>query len=274
MRVFRAAHVMMTAVAVPSWALSLPPANDVSGVTLNFGGEYSIGDAIAFGEKARRGAPSGSIVDLYLKQAKGKPKQWDVLLEVVNTFDCPRSADVAIHLRVGNVVENDVRPVDKLLEQPLLAEGHALSKQIYVRPLSYHHLAQKVYGHINVSSVLFVVGGHEAISTKKSKEYIGKLAKSWKEAGFKVEVQSSSADVDFVCLTRAKHFLPGGGGYSSKVSYLRIMMGMAEHDFPFASFGLAKTVEVYKLLEACMNDTSVCETHKGGFRSEFSVEGM
>jgi len=65
-----------------------------------------------------------------------------------------------------------------------------------------------------------------------------------------------------------------GGGYSSKVSYLRIMMGMAEHHFPFASFGLAKTIEDYNTLEACMKDTSVCEAHKGSFRSEFSVEGM
>jgi len=267
----------MTALAIPSWALVVPPSKDVSEITLDFGGasnRYSIGDAIAFGEIARRGAPPGSIVDLYLNQAKGKPKQWDVLLNVVKAFDCPVTADVAAHLRVGNVVEDDTRPVDELLAQPLIAHGPHLSPSVYVRPLSYHRFAQKAYRKINVSSVLFVVGGHEASTTGKSKKYIGKVMESWKDAGFEVQVQSSSADVDFVCLTRAKHFLPGGGGYSSKVAYLRIMMGMAHHDLAFASWGLASTLEDYKTMEGCMKDMSVCEYHKAGYKTVLSVEGM
>jgi hypothetical protein len=116
---------------------------------------YSIGDTINFGgceSIMNRDIPINSICDKYLNLSNKEKMRYDILQTIVDEYDKKISVDsdeIVIHLRAGNVIENDIRCVDELLEKPCIAKAkegcRRLSPQIYIRPLNYHRLIQDAY---------------------------------------------------------------------------------------------------------------------------------
>lgn len=225
---------------------------------MNFNHTYSIGDIIVFAI-THRDTPPNSIGDKYLKLSKQQPNKWPILQKIVNEYNkkiTPPSDEIVIHLRAGNVVENDVRTVDELLAKPCIAKGEEgkkrLSPVIYVRPLNYHILLQNAYKKKNLHKVNIFIGGHMCTTDTKSKYYLKKIKESWELNGYKVKVSiTNNTDDDFVYMCRSKYFVSSGGGYSSKIQKIRIMNGI-EDDLPCAQFGLCGTVKEYKNLEDCI----------------------
>jgi len=67
--------------------------------------------------------------------------------------------------------------------------------------------------------ISLVYGFHINGSIQKSKKYIHGLVKHAQSQGFEVEmITHADADVSFAYGCNAKHFIPGGGGFSKLIS--------------------------------------------------------
>lgn len=215
-----------------------------------FNHTYSLGDIVEFAVTTRD-CPKDSIGDKYLKMSNNTPRKLKILQKIVNDYDkninhISSPHEVVMHLRVGNVVEHDIRSVDKLLLKPCIAKGKKLSKQIYVYPLEYHLLLQKAYKKKNLNKLTIICGGHMCVETRKSKEYINKIKKSWVNNGYEVKVLiTNNADNDFVYMCRSKYFIPSGGGFSMKIQNIRELNGINKDDY---NFGRGSNINLYNQL--------------------------
>ena len=228
-------------------------------MTFDFDHSYSLGDMVTFAID-NRDCPKGSIGEQYIEMSNKKPQQYEILQSIVNKYNkgiCPGAAEIVMHLRVGNVVENDSKSVDELLSKPCIADGDRLSKQIYVRPLEYHTLLQTAYKKKMLSRLTIICGGHMCTNTTKSKEYVNKIKESWENSGYNVRVSiGNDADDDFVYMCRSKYFIRSGGGFSAHVQTVRVLNGTNEGDFPFADYRVGDISSYEQLIEDIMSSTS------------------
>jgi len=139
---------------------------------------------------------ANSIVSKYMKRTT-KSRDLDILESIIKEYSPrikPRKNTLVIHLRVGDVVKRDV---DFLLKQENL---------IYTKPLSYYKDVIKDY--TKIKSITLVAGGCF-------------LKELYTEMGYNVNVRiGKNADDDFVFMSRAKHFIPGGGKFSNLINQL------------------------------------------------------
>jgi hypothetical protein len=222
---------------------------------------YRLGDVVWFGMKGRaweellKGTIAhypGSIAARYadaFAQRRPTPPPAECLqfvADLVDNFDHelrPGPDELAVHLRLGDVIEKSMHSVSRHLETALQAGpkgtrvevigGNSISPQVYIQPLSYFESAYKRYEGEGVARVALVCGGLRPYGVK-SEEYVARVAEWWSSKGAPVTIRApreggaarehERADADFVYLCRAKHFLPGGGGYSTLVSSVRPLM--------------------------------------------------
>jgi len=157
----------------------------------------------------------------------------------------------AVHLRVGDVIDNDLTPVPKLLCRSVLLGGSDKWRgREYTRPLSYYDslpLADE-FRKGNFSTLTLVVGGirgwnvdangqvqtgngsagwrrrHSTAPPQthnpwRSCAYVASVAKYLQQRlNVEVAVRSSDPDSDFAFMSHAKVYVPSGGGFSELVA--------------------------------------------------------
>ena len=145
----------------------------------------------------------------------------------VSSHKIPIPADdvMVMHLRVGDVIDRTSLPVDEFLNRRvnsvMAMYGHDAEgwSPFYVRCLaSFDRVLEKTKG-LGFHKISFVYGFHVIMSIEKSKEYLAALVQYAESKGFEVEmVTHTDADVSFAYACNAKHFIPGGGGFSKLMS--------------------------------------------------------
>ena len=150
-----------------------------------------------------------------------------VVDQFVSSHKIPIPADdvMVMHLRVGDVIDRTSLPVDEFLNRRVNSVkamyGHDAEgwSPFYVRCLaSFDRVLEKTKG-LGFHKISFVYGFHVIMSIEKSKEYLAALVQYAESKGFEVEmVTHTDADVSFAYACNAKHFIPGGGGFSKLMS--------------------------------------------------------
>jgi hypothetical protein len=172
-----------------------------------------------------------SIATQYLKKTK-RINDTDVLSEIIDEFMPSRSIKIpaddvmVLHLRVGDVIDRTDIPVEDFLNQRVDSFKALYPKQppqdwsgVYVRCLASFDRALKKTKELGFRKISLVYGFHIRQPIDKSKEYLAALAQHAQSQGFEVElVTHTDADVCFAYACKAKHFIPGGGGFSKLIS--------------------------------------------------------
>ena len=136
---------------------------------------------------------------------------------------------MVMHLRVGDVIDKTALPAQDFLDRRVNSyyelfkiqpskTGHTFSP-VYVRCLASFDRALKKTKELGFDKITLVYGFHIKTPIDKSKEYIAGLVQYAQSQGFKVEMMThADADVCFAYACKAKHFIPGGGGFSKLIS--------------------------------------------------------
>jgi hypothetical protein len=149
----------------------------------------------------------GNIVDGFVTSRKIKPPADDVMV---------------MHLRVGDVIDGTSVPLEDFLNRRVNSyfalfqiEPKGFSP-VYVRCLASFDRALNKTKELGFHKISFVYGFHiKNKSIQKSKMYIAHLKQYAQSQGFEVEtITDADADVSFAYACSAKHFIPGGGGFS------------------------------------------------------------
>ena len=171
-----------------------------------------------------------SIAARYLRKTE-RVNDMNVLSNIVNEYvtlhniHTPGEDVMVMHLRVGDVIDRTSLPVDEFLNRRvnsvMAMYGHDAEgwSPFYVRCLaSFDRVLEKTKG-LGFHKISFVYGFHVIMSIEKSKEYLAALVQYAESKGFEVEmVTHTDADVSFAYACNAKHFIPGGGGFSKMMS--------------------------------------------------------
>ena len=158
-----------------------------------------------------------SLASQYMREAN-KSNDFNLLINIVKKHPLdlkPEKDEVAVHLRVGDIIDDSEYTVKELLEKRRpFSNGN-----FYVKPLSFYekHLTQ-----IQAKKIVIVAGGCKAQDFTKSKVYIEKIKTLFEESGFNVRTRLGySPDDDFVYMCRSNLFIQSGGGFSWLVKCCR-----------------------------------------------------
>lgn len=134
----------------------------------------------------------------------------------------PPAADVAVHLRVGDVIDAAPHAVARFLES---AEAIPFwNGGTYVKPLRYYEaLAAALPA---AATVTLFYGFHQRrLDATKSRAYVAAVRKVFEGRGFAVEEDADGdPDAAFVRMARARTFVRGGGGFSALIARLRELL--------------------------------------------------
>jgi hypothetical protein len=142
-------------------------------------------------------------------------------------MDVPADDVMVIHLRVGDVIDRTSIPVEDFLNSRVNSfqalYGYDCTEfgwsPVYVRCLASFDRALKKTKDLGFHKITLTYGFHIRQSIQKSKKYLAALARHAQSQGFEVEmVTHTDADLSFAYACKAKHFIPGGGGFSKLMS--------------------------------------------------------
>jgi hypothetical protein len=174
-----------------------------------------------------------SIGSQYLRKTK-LINDIDVLSDIVNDFvtlhnsQIPADDVMVMHLLVGDVIDQTDVPVKRFLNRPVNSWYEMFGvyelqtcnwNPVYVRCLESFDRALKKTTELGLHKICLVYGFHIKEWVPKSRQYIAALVRYARSEGFKVEIMThADADVSFAYACKAKHFVPGGGGFSKLMS--------------------------------------------------------
>ena len=185
---------------------------------------YRLGDMVS--NKVSRYLPGGtihhcvyfpdSIATEYLKKTD-KVNNYRLLSDIVKSRKStkhPENHELVVHVRLGDVIDNDYHTVENISEQG----------NLYVKPLSYYDdILKKIDG---IDKVVIVTGFHESIDTSKSEQYLEKIENLIKRYGFDVTKRvNNDPDEDFIFMCNASLFSPSAGGFSNLVKNIVSLKG-------------------------------------------------
>lgn len=145
----------------------------------------------------------------------------------------PGDQDIAIvHLRLGDVLENNSTTVEEFLEGQhfdprapnigFVGVKGSYNGNVsfgYVKPLSYYEAVVNILP-LHVRRIVLIGGSHKVLDMSKSLQYVEAIQTFFKNRGYDVMTRITTnpswqaADEDFTFLSNAAHYVPGGGGYS------------------------------------------------------------
>ena len=165
-------------------------------------------------------------------QLTDAPLDIDALTNVVNDYDI-ESMHCAIHVRLGDVIDNHPRSVydflhgtDIDIKNPDVVDtlggkswvGHYCNmnechSEGYVKNLKYFE--DKLDKAVNIHDIVIISGSHKPTKhPEKSQEYLQEL-RTVLGRRYNVTVRwNENADADFALLSKAKHLIITGGGFS------------------------------------------------------------
>jgi hypothetical protein len=170
-----------------------------------------------------------SIATEYMKKTK-EYSNYNVLFYIISertkyTNDLPDKNDIVVHLRAGDVIEENPDDVITILSTYSYMDNNKWSN--YTPPLEY--LDNKI-SKININKIqkiILVSGSHIYSKTPKSCKYIEIVKKYFEYKGYQVELRlGMNSDDDFIFMCNAKYFVPStSGGYTKLITNIVKMMG-------------------------------------------------
>lgn len=132
--------------------------------------------------------------------------------------NAPLQNSVVVHVRLSDALTRD----DCWLSPPCTYAG-----RLYAYPLTwYDKVVQDIhetFGKGTIPNIEIIGYQHHiptAQNTRRSENYRAKIVQYFRGHGFPVTVHPQDLpDNDFLYMTRAKYFVPGGGGFSRMVAY-------------------------------------------------------
>lgn len=112
---------------------------------------------------------------------------------------------IAIHLRVGDVIKNKNEKGIKGVQ----------SRQRFLPPKDYNLVTEKILPFKDLP-VFLVFGMHQHEGLNESISYIEYIYKIFESNGFKVNLQSSTPDEDFLFLCASSHLVSSKANYFQK----------------------------------------------------------
>lgn len=197
---------------------------------------YRLGDMISTNWRWKNGGQDyhykhfpNSIATEYMKKTK-ENNNYSILYDIVidrtqKTNDLPDKNDIIVHLRVGDVIEENLDDVITILSTYSYMNKNQWSN--YTPPLEY--LDNKI-SKININKIrkiILVSGSHFNIKTPKSCKYIEIVKKYFEYKSYKVELRlGMNSDDDFIFMCNARYFLPStNGGYTKLITNMVKMIG-------------------------------------------------
>jgi hypothetical protein len=166
-----------------------------------------------------------SIATEYMLRTS-EENNYDILKNIVDRRIEPKILKykdyLAIHLRVGDVIDEDKRSVDTLLRKPcLFVNGYN-----YVKPLSYYEQKIPIIKKYKIKKIVLIGGFHKQNKHTKSLEYIDKIKSFFIVQGFVCHTRiNEDPDEDFLIMCNSKYFIPSGGGFSRVIKIICGMRG-------------------------------------------------
>lgn len=193
---------------------------------------YRIGDMVSTysrfldsGEKYHLKTFPNSIASEYMKKTK-KFKKYNILADIVkersnNTNDLPNDKDLIVHLRVGDVVEDNSNNLSQILTNYSYNFLHN-----YTCPI--RNIQDKINkSKENFDKIILVAGSHKDILSPRSCKYIDVVKKYFENNGHIVELRlGKNPDDDFIFMSNAKYFIPScSGNYTFLVKKIVKILG-------------------------------------------------
>jgi hypothetical protein len=193
---------------------------------------YRIGDMVSTysrfldsGEKYHLKTFPNSIASEYMKKTK-KFKKYNILADIVrersnNTDDLPNDKDLIVHLRVGDVVEDNSNNLSQILTNYSYNFLHN-----YTCPI--RNIQDKINkSKENFDKIILVAGSHKDILSPRSCKYIDVVKKYFENNGYIVELRlGKNPDDDFIFMSNAKYFIPScSGNYTLLVKKIVKILG-------------------------------------------------
>jgi len=193
---------------------------------------YRIGDMVSTysrfldsGEKYHLKTFPNSIASEYMKKTK-KFKKYNILADIVrersnNTDDLPNDKDLIVHLRVGDVVEDNSSNLSQILTNYSYNFLHN-----YTCPI--RNIQDKINkSKENFDKIILVAGSHKDILSPRSCKYIDVVKKYFENNGHIVELRlGKNPDDDFIFMSNAKYFIPScSGNYTLLVKKIVKILG-------------------------------------------------
>jgi hypothetical protein len=166
-----------------------------------------------------------SIASEYMKKSK-RQKKYNILADIVrersnNTDDLPNDKDLIVHLRVGDVVEDNLSNLSQILTNYSYNFLHN-----YTCPI--RNIQDKISkSKQNFDKIILVAGSHKDILSPRSCKYIDVVKKYFENNGHIVELRlGKNPDDDFIFMSNAKYFIPScSGNYTLLVKKIVKILG-------------------------------------------------
>jgi uncharacterized membrane protein (DUF485 family) len=169
-----------------------------------------------------------SIASEYMRQTNSK-NNISVLEDIIrhrstDHINLPENDTLVIHLRVGDVVENNPSSVSQILTDYTYMNNYLWSN--YTPPIKHIH---KKLGNIKakLNKITFVAASHEDIDTPKSCQYITAMQQYFQNLGYHVTLRlGQEPDTDFIFLCNAKHLISStNGGFAHLIKKVCTRIG-------------------------------------------------
>ena len=155
---------------------------------------------------------------------------WDLMLDIVHER-CrnesilkllPDDHTLVIHLRTGDVIDNDDRPISDFLKYDDVT-AHLRKGRNYTRGLPYYEKIWKQIQSegIKIDRILLLTGWHYSQPHWRSIEYIDAVIKLMESLVDTVDIRiNENPDEDFLIMANSKYFVKSGGGFSKMIGGL------------------------------------------------------
>lgn len=170
-----------------------------------------------------------SIVSKYFRKTN-EINRFDILKELVDNYKLEKKIDyentTLIHLRLGEVIEESKYSGKDFFEKQI--DWSLFNTSRYVNSKKYYEYILDNNKNIPRKVIIYSGGCFSSNKSKKSKEYINLLKSFLEEREFKVintYYNSNNPDEDFAVMSKSKHFIRSGGGYSKLVKKMVEMGG-------------------------------------------------
>jgi|688.fasta_scaffold56414_5 hypothetical protein len=170
-----------------------------------------------------------SIATEYMKKTK-EYYNYNVLFDIISertkyTNDLPDKNDIVVHLRTGDVIEQNPDDVITILSTYSYIDKNEWSN--YTPPLEYLYNKISKININKIQKIILVSGSHNYSKTPKSCKYIEIVKKYFEYKGYQVELRlGMNSDDDFIFMCNARYFVPStSGGYTKLITNIVKMMG-------------------------------------------------
>jgi hypothetical protein len=169
-----------------------------------------------------------SIASEYMHRTNSK-NNMSILEDIIrhrstDHINLPESDTLIIHLRVGDVVENNQSTVSEILTDYTYLNSHLWSS--YTPPLKHIHKKLESVK-TKLRKITLVAASHEDIETPKSCQYIAAIQQYFENLGYQVTLRlGQDPDTDFIFLCNAKHLIPSSnGGFAHLIKTMCARLG-------------------------------------------------